>query len=120
MRQRVGIVLEGVRVEVLSEQLGVGVSYEPLVAGIQQRRGEVGRQAEAMIHLTKQEDAGIGRDARVRLTQLDGLVKRGLEEPSVCITHSVALPFRRLRSFTYRYLRGGTGLRSTRNALSFE
>jgi hypothetical protein len=89
----VGVVLvgvaEGKRVDMLAEQFSLRIAGGFLVAWIDERRAQVGGQAEALIDLAEQDGSGIGGDVRIDLTQLDRLVKSGLEEPSVCFTHWV-------------------------------
>jgi hypothetical protein len=48
---------------------------------------------ETAVDLAEQEGPGVVGDSRIGLTELDGSVKRGLEEPSLAFTHEVHLPF---------------------------
>ena len=46
-----------------------------------------------MVDLANEQGAGVVGDSVIGLTELDGSVKRGLEEPSLAFTHEVHLPF---------------------------
>jgi hypothetical protein len=90
-------VAEGQGVEVLAEQFDLLVSRARRVAGVGEPGGQVGGEAEAVIDLAEQEGPGVVGDSGIGLPELDGSVKRGLEEPSLAFTHEVHLPFRALR-----------------------
>ena len=87
----------GQGVEVLAEQFDLPVPRAGRVAGVGESCGQVGGQAESVIDLAKQQRPGVVGDSRIGLPQLDGSVKRVLEEPSLAFTHEVHLPFRALR-----------------------
>jgi len=86
-------VTEGQTVEVLTEQLDLLVADAVAPAGVGQFGGQVGRETEAVVDLAEQQGPGVVGDPMIGLTELDGPVKRGLEEPSVAFTHEVHLPF---------------------------
>jgi len=86
-------VAEGQAVEVLAEQLDLPVADAVRPAGVGQLGGQVGREPEAVVDLAEQECPGVVGDSMIGLTELDGSVKRRLEEPSLAFTHEVHLPF---------------------------
>ena len=86
-------VAEGQGVEVLAEQFDLLVADAVRVAWVGQLGGQVGRESETVVDLAEQEGPGVVGDSRIGLTELDGSVKRGLEEPSLAFTHEVHLPF---------------------------
>jgi hypothetical protein len=114
--QAVDVVLMGIAqgqgVQVVAKQFGVRVTAAAGIAGTDQPRGQVSRQPQAVIGLAEEDGPGVGGDAGIGLTDLDGLVKRGGEHTSMCFTHWAYLPFRRLMLILHRYLRDGTALRT--------
>jgi len=117
--QHVGVVLVGVArgqaVDILAKQLGLGVADGVRVARGDECRGQVRRQAEAVVDLAEADGPGVRGDAGTGLAELDGLVERGFEEPFVWFIHWVCLPFRGLTLTICRHLRGGTCLGSRTN-----
>jgi hypothetical protein len=100
--QQVVIVLvnvsEGQGVEMLAEQFDLPVTRARRVAGVGEFARQVGGEPEAVVDFAEQEGPGVVGDPRIGLSQLDGSVKRRLEEPSLAFRLEVHLPFRALRS----------------------
>ena len=85
MRQDVLIILVRVaqrqRVEMLAQQFDRLVTDARGVALVRELRGQIGRQPQPMIGLTQQQRPGVGRDSRIRQSQLDRAVERRLKQP---------------------------------------